>query len=100
MALCQHCDWSRRHGMQRFRQSGAKVCRVVLVAGMLATMVSPAGAQTASSPRPVGKVAIDQAQVAFIGSASVGGGTLFFHGHSYRFTINGLGVGGFGAAKI
>ena len=23
-----------------------------------------------------------------------------FHGHSYRFTINGLGVGGFGAAKI
>jgi hypothetical protein len=63
-------------------------------------MVSPGWAQTAPSPRPVGKVAIDQAQVAFIGSASVGGGTLFFHGHSYRFTINGLGVGGFGAAKI
>ena len=57
--------------MQRLRQIGREACRAVLVAGTLAAMVSPGWAQTARpSPRPVGKVAIDQAQVAFIGSAS------------------------------
>ena len=66
--------------MQRLRQIGREACRAVLVAGTLAAMVSPGWAQTAPSPRPVGKVAIDQAQVAFIGSASVGGGTLFSTG--------------------
>ena len=39
-------------------------------------------------------------QVAFIGSGNVGGGTLHFQGKSYRFTVGGLGVGGFGVSKM
>ena len=34
--------------------------------------------------------------MAFIGSAAVGGGKLYFRGRSYPFTINGHGVGGIG----
>jgi hypothetical protein len=61
---------------------------------------SQAGAQNAPAPRPVARVSIDQTQLAFIGSAAVGGGKLFFHGRTYPFTINGLGIGGIGASKI
>ena len=38
--------------------------------------------------------------VAFIGSGALGGGTLNFRGRSYRFTIGGLGIGGFGISKM
>lgn len=61
--------------------------------------VGEASAQTAK-PKPAGRVAIDQTQVAFIGSAAVGGGTLHFRGRSYPFTINGLGLGGVGVSKL
>jgi hypothetical protein len=47
-----------------------------------------------------GTVEIEQVQVAFIGSGNVGGGTLNFQGKSYRFTVGGLGVGGFGVSKM
>ena len=47
-----------------------------------------------------GTVSIDQVQIAFIGSANLGGGTLNFNGKSYDFTIGGLGVGGIGASSI
>ena len=47
-----------------------------------------------------GTVTIEQVQVAFIGSGNVGGGTLNFQGKSYRFTVGGLGIGGFGVSKM
>jgi hypothetical protein len=47
-----------------------------------------------------GTVAIEQVQVAFIGSGNVGGGTLEFQGKSYRFSVGGLGIGGFGVSKM
>jgi hypothetical protein len=47
-----------------------------------------------------GTVEIEQVQVAFIGSGNVGGGTLQFRGRSYRFSVGGLGVGGFGVSKM
>jgi len=47
-----------------------------------------------------GTVVIEQVQVAFIGSGNVGGGTLHFQGKSYRFSIGGLGIGGFGISKM
>jgi hypothetical protein len=62
--------------------------------------VSHAGAQTPAAPKPSGRVSIEQVQLAFIGSAAAGGGTLFFRGRAYPFTINGLGVGGIGASKL
>lgn len=47
-----------------------------------------------------GTVEIEQVQVAFIGSGNLGGGTLQFQGKSYRFTVGGLGIGGFGVSKM
>jgi hypothetical protein len=47
-----------------------------------------------------GTVYIEQVQVAFIGSGNVGGGTLHYRGKTYRFTIGGLGIGGFGFSKM
>lgn len=47
-----------------------------------------------------GSVEIEQVQVAFIGSGNLGGGTLQFQGKSYKFTIGGLGIGGFGVSKM
>lgn len=68
-----------------------------------------AGAMAASLAAPAvlaqgkvksGTVEIEQVQVAFIGSGNVGGGTLQFQGRSYRFSVGGLGVGGFGVSKM
>src|SRR5471032_2078518 len=47
-----------------------------------------------------GTVEIEQVQIAFIGSGNVGGGTLNFQGKTYRFTVGGVGVGGFGVSKM
>lgn len=47
-----------------------------------------------------GTVTIEQLQVAFIGSGGAGEGTLHFRGKTYRFSVGGLGVGGFGISKM
>jgi hypothetical protein len=85
--------------MRGVRELGRCACKALLIVGVT-TAASQAGAQTAPAPRPAGRVSIAQTQLAFIGSAAVGGGKLFFHGRTYPFTINGLGIGGIGASKI
>jgi hypothetical protein len=47
-----------------------------------------------------GTVSIEQVQIAWIGSANLGGGSLQLNGQTYKFTIGGLGVGGFGISKL
>ena len=74
--------------------------RIALLMIGAAIVSSEAPAQAQPAPRPVARVSIDQTQLAFIGSAAVGGGKLYFHGRTYPFTINGLGIGGIGASKI
>ena len=49
---------------------------------------------------PTGTVQISQTQIAFMGSANLGGGKLKFGGKTYPFSIGGLGIGGFGFSKI
>ncbi|MCA3349902.1 MAG: hypothetical protein INF97_04845 [Roseomonas sp.] len=59
-------------------------------------------AQTGSQAEehPVGRVTLSQTQVSLFGSVSWGSGTLTFGGHSYRFRIRGLGVGGIGISEL
>lgn len=74
--------------------------RSLLVGGsaaVLSSVILPALAQGRTKS---GSVEIEQVQVAFIGSANVGGGTLSFQGKSYRFSVGGLGVGGYGMSKM
>ncbi len=61
---------------------------------------SNALAQEPPTEAPSGHLKIEQIQVAFIGSGAVGGGTLDFEGKSYKFSVKGLGVGGFGASRL
>lgn len=63
-------------------------------------MASLASTAMAQERVKSGTVEIEQVQIAFIGSGNVGGGTLFYEGRSYRFSIGGLGIGGFGISKL
>lgn len=69
----------------------------LMTAAPLAAAMRPA---TAGDMTPSGRVTIKQTQIAFIGSGNLGGGTLDFGGRRYRFSIGGLGVGGFGISQI
>jgi hypothetical protein len=59
-----------------------------------------ATAQSTPPASPSGSVYIHQVQIAFIGSGSSGGGTLYFRGQSYPFKLGGLGIGGIGISTI
>lgn len=73
-----------------------------LAAAVVALSVLPtaAMAQGAPPPQPSGSVYIHQVQIAFIGSGSSGGGTLYYLGRRYPFKLGGLGIGGIGISKI
>lgn len=74
--------------------------RSVLLAAGAAGCVGGALPTWAQSRVKSGTVEIEQVQIAFIGSGNVGGGTLFYEGGRYRFTVGGLGIGGFGISKM
>lgn len=57
-------------------------------------------ASRAEGTQPAGRVTITQTQVSLLGSVSWGSGTLTFQGHTHRFRIRGLGVGGLGIAEL
>jgi hypothetical protein len=58
------------------------------------------GPQSVAGLTPSGTVDMNQVQVAYIGNAGGGSGTLFYQGQSYPFIIAGLGVGGIGASTV
>jgi hypothetical protein len=47
-----------------------------------------------------GTVDMNEVQVAYLGNAGGGSGTLYYNGNSYPFTIGGLGLGGIGASTV
>lgn len=67
---------------------------------MLCLFSAGSMAQSAPPQRPSGSVSIHQVQIAFIGSGTTGGGTLYFRGRPYPFKLGGLGIGGIGISTI
>jgi hypothetical protein len=49
---------------------------------------------------PAGEIELKQYTVAWVGSGTMGGGTLTMDGKEYPFRLAGLGVGGYGASSI
>ena len=49
---------------------------------------------------PAGQIELKQYTVAWVGSGTMGGGTLIVDGKEYPFRLAGLGVGGYGASAI
>ena len=68
---------------------------IAFIAGLFALSVV-----AAAEEKPSGTITFEEIEVSFIGSAKSGGGMLTFQGKKYPFHIGGLGVGGFGLAKI
>jgi hypothetical protein len=58
------------------------------------------GPEAVAGLTPDGTVDMEQVQVAYIGNAGGGSGTLNYQGTPYRFKIGGLGVGGIGASTV
>jgi hypothetical protein len=84
------------------RTAIAAACTTVL----LAACSSDGGSSAPSTPPtfqgqpPSGYVEMREVQVAYIGSAGGGSGTLTFQGQTYPFAVAGLGVGGLGISSI
>lgn len=60
--------------------------------------VAPGGAVVPGGA--VGRIRISQTQASLLGSVSWGRGTLEYEGHSHRFRIRGIGVGGVGFTRM
>lgn len=76
-------------------RAGLSIAGIVL---LILLSICPSSEVLAAEPSAT--VEIQQTQIAFIGSGNLGGGTLFFHGKTYKFTIGGLGIGGFGITTM
>jgi hypothetical protein len=72
----------------------------LMAAAVLAGVLTPARADDRPNTPPSGRIQIKEVQVAFIGSGTLGGGTLTFQGRNHALNIGGLGVGGFGASRF
>ena len=72
------------------------------IAGVLSCYDRLVISATLGAPDTVccGPADVPQVQVAYIGNAGGGSGTLYYHGSSYPFTVGGLGVGGIGASTV
>jgi hypothetical protein len=79
---------------------------VALLAGSLAACAGrqpapePSAAPTFEGHLPSGLVEMEEVQVAYIGNAGGGEGTLTFRGQRHPFKIAGLGVGGLGISTV
>ncbi len=82
------------------------VIAIAALAGCAGNGNKPAAtAQTSGPPTfegkaPSGYVDMDEVQVAYLGNAGGGHGTLTFQGQTHHFDIGGLGVGGIGISKV
>ena len=83
-----------------------RVVGAMLLMGTLAACASAqkapqqAGPATLEGQPPSGFVDMEEVQVAYMGNAGGGEGTLTFRGQRYPFKIAGLGVGGFGVSLV
>ena len=93
----------RRRPLPRFGFRTALVAAFVgasLAACFSNTSSTEGPPPTFEGKAPSGFVDMNEVQVAYIGSAGGGSGTLFFQGQSYPFSVGGLGVGGIGVSTI
>ncbi len=79
--------------------------RIVAGLGLLAALAACAGpppqiSNPYAGQRPSASVRMSEVQAAYYASGSTGQGMLFFRDRSHPFSIEGVGVGGFGASTI
>ena len=87
------------HRLRRTGRAALTLMPAVLLASALLGIPASSPALAAELHQS-GTIQIKQVQIAWIGSANLGGGSLQYGGRSWRFTIGGLGIGGFGISEI
>lgn len=77
------------------------IIRVVGIFAILAFLNSVGSASAQDKPQKItGTIEFHELQVAYIGSGTMGHGTLYFQGQSYPISVGGLGIGGIGLSSI
>src|SRR5271165_5998000 len=74
------------------------ICAAALV--NLAACTTQSGSMSVQGKPVSGYVEMTEVQAAYLGSGNAGNGTLRYRGHTYPFSVGGLGVGGIGVSKI
>ena len=82
----------------RLSRASAALVLFMLVAGCQTSV--KLGPEAVAGLTPDGTVQMDQVQVAYIGSAGGGNGTLYYRGGAYPFKVGGIGVGGIGVSTL
>ena len=85
--------------MRRLNRRGLTATALAMVLAGCSSSVK-IGPEAVAGLTPDGTVEMNEVQVAYLGSAGGGTGTLWYRGRAYQFNIAGLGVGGIGASSI
>ena len=71
------------------------------ILAMIVVLTPAGGASAENKPQKItGTIEFHELQVAYIGSGTMGHGTLNFEGKSYPIKVSGLGIGGIGVSTI
>jgi len=77
------------------------IVRMIGLLAILAMLTSAGSAIAQDKPQKItGTIEFHELQVAYIGSGTMGHGTLLFQGQSYPIKVAGLGIGGIGLSEI
>jgi hypothetical protein len=71
-----------------------------MAAAALSLAVMLLGAATPSQAQTTGQVRLHIVKVGFIIGVGGGNGVLFYHGHRYRLSVSGIGLGSLGVAAV
>lgn len=84
----------------RSRSALALIAMSALALGSGCSTSVKVGPEAVAGLTPDATVDMNEVQVAYMGNAGGGSGTLYYNGNAYTFTIGGLGVGGIGASTV
>ena len=98
--------WIKRAAAETWTAPVTKLTSLALLVSLAACAGGGTSQQAAGPPptlegkQPSGFVEMHEVQVAYIGNAGGGSGTLTYDGKTYPFKIAGLGVGGIGVSTV
>lgn len=77
------------------------IVRVIGIVAVMAVLATAGSGLAQDKPQKItGTIDFHELQVAYIGSGTMGHGTLNFQGESYPIKVAGLGIGGIGLSEI
>jgi hypothetical protein len=97
--LCYCCAQVERNGKIN-REASMLVRAMKMAAAAVSLAVMLVGAATPSQAQTTGTVRLHIVKIGFIVGVGGGNGVLFYHGHRYRLSVSGIGIGSLGIAAV